>query len=381
MSDVVAVLEKRGRFLVGVPLFPRRESLPPGERQRGRGQLTVDGRRNGRPGQLVLLRVQGQGRGHARIVRTLGRPEVARDVIEGLMLDRELRRSFEPHVEREAREAAQRADTHPRRDLRGLPTFTIDPISARDFDDAISARADEAEGTTRVWVHIADVAAFVREGTALDREAHRRATSVYVPGAVEPMLPDVLSGDACSLRPGQDRLAVTVELSFRAEQVLSASIYRSVIRSDERLDYERVDRLFAGRERPRAPWGEPLQAARAVAAALDEARRRGAALTLEQPESEFELDEEGHVTAVRPRAQTESHRLIEHLMIAANEAVARLLRDRSAPCLYRVHERPDPERVERLVEQLASLEIPTPPLVEHLSSSQAADAVGEASRL
>src|SRR6202012_4238731 len=110
-----------------------------------------------------------------------------------------------------------------------LPTFTIDPASARDFDDAISAQRDGER--LRIFVHIADVSAYVREGSALDREARRRTTSVYVPGAVEPMLPHELSSGACSLMPGQDRLAVTVELVISGERVSSASFHRSLIRS------------------------------------------------------------------------------------------------------------------------------------------------------
>ena len=131
------------------------------------------------------------------------------------MLDRGLRRRFDPLVEREARAAAaERAGTTCRaRDLRDLPTFTIDPPTARDFDDAISAERLDG-GVVRVWVHIADVAAHVPPGSAVDREAYRRGTSVYVPGKVEPMLPEALSNDACSLVPHQDRLAVTVELDL-----------------------------------------------------------------------------------------------------------------------------------------------------------------------
>src|SRR5204862_2929334 len=126
--------------------------------------------------------------------------DVARDVLEALMLDRGLRRRFDPAVERAARAAAERpphGDEGARRDLRALPTFTIDPPTARDFDDAISAEVLE-DGAVRVWVHIADVSHYVKPGSAVDREAFRRATSVYVPGKVEPMLPEALSNRACS---------------------------------------------------------------------------------------------------------------------------------------------------------------------------------------
>ena len=226
-----------------------------------------------------------------------------------------------------------------------------------------------------MWVHIADVAAHVRPGSHVDREAFRRATSVYVPGLVEPMLPEALSNQACSLVPHQDRLAVTVEMDFEGARVRRTAFHRSIIRSDRRLTYPEVDDLFAGA----APVEEPLAAAREVAAALADARR--GALAVESSEPEFDFSREGHVTRQVASEQTESHRLIEHLMIAANEAVATLLETRKLPALFRVHERPEPARVERLVEQLASLDVPTPPLPQAMTPQQAGDAVAEISRL
>ena len=328
-----------------------------------------------------------------RVVWPPQRRESAREAIESLMRERGLARGFEGAVERAARKAAARglegaADSGPaRRDLRELATFTIDPVTARDFDDAISAELLDGGRAVRVWVHIADVSAYVREGSPVDVEARLRATSVYVPGAVEPMLPQALSADACSLVPGRERLAVTVEMEIElarprtiAEQPTEPSCYRSLIRSDERLDYERVDRIFAGEEAAADPWGEPLRAARAAARVLGEARAaRAGALTLDSAEPEFEFDERGEVRAIVARAQTESHRLIEHLMIAANESVARRLERQGTPCLYRVHERPLAESVERLVDQLATLEVPTPPVPEGLSRTQAAELLGEIS--
>jgi ribonuclease R len=385
----VAVLQKRGRFWTAQPLFPvRGAEREPSRARRSEAGIALGARLRGgagakaRAGDIVL--VQGGRGGQARVAKVLGRPEVARDVIEALMLDHGLARGFDPEVEREAVKARDRGlrqgeATRGRRDLRGLTTFTVDPITARDFDDAISAERIDGGGV-RVWVHIADVSAHVPEGSLVDREARRRATSVYVPGAVEPMLPRALSNDACSLVPGSDRLAVTVELELHGAEVGSTAFYRSLIRSDMRLDYERVDRIFAGDESAGEPWREPLGAAREAAAALQREREHAGALVLDSEEPEFSFDDRGNVSEVRGRVQTESHRLIEHLMIAANEAVARHLQERGAPCLYRVHERPDPERVERLVDQLASLEVPTPPLPEHMSASQAAELVGVISK-
>jgi len=231
-------------------------------------------------------------------------------------------------------------------------------------------------------VHIADVCAYVPAGSLTDREAYRRATSIYVPGAVEPMLPEELSNGACSLAPGVERLAVSVEMLLHGGAVKRAAFHRSLIRSDARLTYEQVDAIFAGAQRAQEPWGEALMAARAAAAALGATRAERGALDVVSSEPEFELDRQGEVTAVRPVAQTESHRVIEQLMIAANEQVAALLERRSLPALFRVHEAPDGAAVARLIDQLASLEVPTPPVPRgHITPQQAAELAGEVSQL
>jgi ribonuclease R len=369
------VLQRRGKLLVAEPFFA------PGPR------LVVSRDRRAAVGDLVVV---GPGRGgdqrgsrRAVITRRLGRPQIARDVIEALMVDRGLRRSFDPAVEREARQVADHstAEVSGRRDLRALATFTIDPAGARDFDDAVSA-AETSEGSWQVWVHIADVSAYVRPRSLLDREAYRRGTSVYVPGAVEPMLPSELSNGACSLVPGEDRFTVTVEMRITGQQVRGASFYRSVIHSDERLEYGQVDRIFAGAEAAVEPWGPALGAARAAAQALWRRRAEHAAVVLDSQELEFSFDRAGDVTVAEPVAQTESHRLIEQLMIAANEQVAQRLAERQVPALFRVHERPEEASAKRLIEQLESLGVPTPPVPKgHLTPQQAADLVGEASAL
>jgi ribonuclease R len=372
----VAVLERRGKFLVAEPFFE------PGAR------VVVSRDKRADVGDLVLIgpgrNRNGKGSRRAVIARRLGRPDRARDVIGALMLDRGLTRGFDPAVEREARQSAAAGvdDLSGRRDLRALPTFTIDPASARDFDDAVSAEELEGGGW-RVWVHIADVSAYVKPRSLVDREAYRRATSVYVPGAVEPMLPGELSNDVCSLVPEQDRLVVTVELSVGERGVSKAAFYRSVIRSDRRLEYGEVDAIFAGAARAQAPWSAPLAAARAAADALGRRRGSRAAIVVDSAEEpEFTFDRDGNVVSAEPVAQTESHRLIERLMVAANEQVAKLLSERRIPALYRVHERPDGPATERLVEQLESLGVPTPPVPGgHLTPQQAADVVGEASAL
>jgi ribonuclease R len=305
----------------------------------------------------------------------------AREAVADLLAEQLGYRGFPARVEAEAEHAALEAERLPaaRRDLTELATFTVDPASARDFDDAVSAQR-EGDGA-RVWIHIADVSAHVRPGSPLDQEARRRGNSTYVPGTVEPMLPHALSSGACSLSPGVERLAVTAEIELGpGAKPRAATFYRSLIRSDVRLDYDQLDEVFAGRERAPEEVAEPLEAAREVAAALGE-RRRATELSVESAEPEFEFDGEGDVVRARRVEQTESHRLIERLMILTNEQVAEFLVERKVPAIYRVHAQPDPPRIERLLEQLAALGIPTPPVGQGLSPRSAGEVAAESSRL
>ncbi|HVV90258.1 MAG TPA: RNB domain-containing ribonuclease, partial [Solirubrobacterales bacterium] len=208
-----------------------------------------------------------------------------------------------------------------------------------------------------------------------------RANSTYVPGTVEPMLPHALSSGACSLSPGVERLAVTAEIELDAvARPTRTRFYRSRIRSDARLDYEQLDRVFDGREEPPPAVAEPLAAARDVAAGLGE-HRGATSLDVESAEPEFEFDADGNVAAAHRVPQTEAHRLIERLMILTNERVAEFLVERRVPAVYRVHAQPDPPRIERLLEQLAALDVPTPPLRQGLSPRSAGEMAAAASRL
>lgn len=376
---MAAVLVPKGRALVAAPLFERGAKV----------QLKSEGKR-GRPlqaGELVIVEPAGMARGKergrqvtapvARIVRRVGHADNARDVTEALMIEYGLERRFPGKVENHARAAADAPDEFQRRDLTGLATFTMDPHGAKDFDDAISAEPDGDR--VRVWVHIADVSAFVRPGDPVDKEAHRRATSVYVPNMVEPMLPEALSNDACSLVPGEPRRAVTAEMLFDRHECVEASFYRSLIRSDARLTYEQVDEVFAERAQAQDPWARPLGLARKVSAALQADREARKALEVESSEPSFEFDKTGAPTEIHAEHQTESHRVIEHLMIAANEAVARFLQDKHLPALFRIHEKPDVSAVERVAAQLESLGIALPPIPENFTEQQAEGIVGEIS--
>jgi ribonuclease R len=253
-------------------------------------------------------------------------------------------------------------------DLRSLTTFTIDPETAKDFDDAISILAEDAG--VRAWVHIADVSAFVPAGCPLDYGAASRAFTTYVPGRAAPMLPPELADDLCSLRPHTDRLTVTVEFPPDGEP----RIYRSLIRSDARLTYGEAERREAEPEVVAA-----LELTDLLTAQLRERRFGRGALRIESPEVAFAFDGHGGVARAWLESEPTAHRLVEELMIAANEAVAELLSSRRREALYRVHERPDPEAIERLLAKLADLGVPTPPTPEQLSPATAAHVAAEAS--
>jgi ribonuclease R len=321
-------------------------------------------------------RQRGRGRGRAR-----ARPRNARDAVEALLDERLGRRGFPAKLELDAARAADAVESGEirRRDLTELPTFTVDPATARDFDDAVSAQL--VDDGLRLWIHIADVAAHVKPGSPLDLEARRRSNSTYAPGAVEPMLPRALSEEACSLAPGVERPAVTAEIELGADgRPRATSFYRSRIRSGARLNYDELDLVFAGRAIAPGGVAEPLAIARKAAVVLGE-RRGMTSLDVDSTEPEFRFDADGNAVSARSVSHTEAHRLIERLMILANEQVAQLLERKRVPTVYRVHAQPDPGRIERMIERLHALGVPTPALGQGLAPSQAGEVAAEASRL
>jgi len=336
-SPVVCEVSLRARAVVGEPFF---EPGPP---------LTLGrvGAVDATAGDLVVVEVTGPGRGV--VSERLGLVTDAAAVLHGLAVEAGVAGPWPADVEAEAaRLPRDPAAGNNRVDLRAVPTFTIDPADAGDHDDALSADGE------RVLVHIADVAAFVPEGGPIDREATRRATSVYLPGRVDPMLPDRLSSGLCSLLPGRDRFAVTVEIGpgpLRA--------YRSVIRSDHSLTYDEAAAMLASGDGP----PELVAALRRLAAI---ARERAAArldrggVAVETAERSFQL-EGGGVVAGATRRSGPAHALVEELMLAANEAVAAELAGAGAAMPFRVHEAPEAGALEVLAERLEALQVPTPP--------------------
>jgi ribonuclease R len=230
-----------------------------------------------------------------------------------------------------------------REDLRNKFIVTIDPDDARDFDDAIHVEK-VANGGWQLGVHIADVAAYVEPGSALDREARRRGNSVYLPDRVIPMLPERLSNGVCSLKPEVDRLTHSVFIQFDKRGVAkSARFARSVIRSAHRLTYKEAYAILTSP--PRDRLGERLHVTWELAALLRRKRFERGALDLDFPEVKVWVDTQGKPVRLERVENDESHQLIEEFMLAANEAVARELKKRTIPTIYRVHENPDPEKL------------------------------------
>jgi len=313
---------------------------------------------------------------------------------------RGLPQGFTPEVLDEAAAVGARAGRadHGRHDLTALPAFTIDPDTARDFDDAISVQREGAG--YRAHVHIADVSYFVDDDGAIEREARRRTSSLYLPLFAEPMLPAALSSDLCSLVPRQPRKCLTAELAFAGDGRRSAvQFYRSLISSDHRLTYGFVDAIVGGAEDgaaaqpPRDVPGattaaddellEGLRLAHELAGVLRRRRQARGALTLGSFEPEYAFDHAGALAGAVARPETPSHALVEELMLAANEAVAEFLLRKKARTLYRVHEPPEPAGVRELLDALEELGVPTPPFPagEAVPAAQLAEAFGRLSRI
>ena len=255
-------------------------------------------------------------------------------------------------------EGALAADPR-RRDLRGELCVTVDPVDARDFDDAVDARR-LAEGGYELSVHIADVTHYVGADTPIDNEAKRRTCSAYLVDRVVPMLPERLSNDVCSLRPGEDRLAMSVVMRLDARgQVLGAKMFASAIRSAVRLCYDEVDALLdtgapvAGGEKV----AELLRVLDEIRALRERVRQERGAIEFETVEAKVTLDDDGRPTGVSVRRRTRATGLIEEAMLLANECVVRRLADVEAPAAYRVHEQPIEEDLRAVLQPLRELDV------------------------
>ena len=269
---------------------------------------------------------------------------------------------FDDDALEDAREQAAKFDESigpDRRDLTAATIITIDPVDARDFDDAISLERLKNDHWL-LGVHIADVSHFVRPKSPLDREAHDRATSVYLPDRVIPMLPEIISNNLASLQPDRVRYALSCMMEMTAEGVLVATdVFKSAIRSRRRFTYEEVDEYLANR----AAWKKKLKPEvhallgrmHELAMTLRRRRFERGALELSMPEMKIDLDAHGRVVGAHLEKNTESHQIIEEFMLSANEAVAEKLADAGLIFLRRVHGNPDPRKLKALTEFVREL--------------------------
>lgn len=284
------------------------------------------------------------------IVEVLGRADDPGLDLISIIRRFQLPTEFPEAVLREAERIPERvtpADLQGREDLRGRAVFTIDPDDARDFDDAVEVE-ELRGGGWRLHVHIADVAHFVRPGTALDKEARRRGNSVYLPDRVLPMLPERLSNGVCSLMPQVDRCVFSAFLDIAPDgEVKKARFGRSVIHSQRRFTYGQALAVLDG-PREADDFSRQLHRAWDLAATLRVRRFRQGALDLEMPEVKVRCDEKGRPVSLEQVEHDRSHQLIEEFMLAANDAVAHALKNGQIPTIYRIHEDPDPEKLSDL---------------------------------
>jgi ribonuclease R len=345
-DNIVGTLQHSRNFYYVVPDDPRFVHdiyvRPVAEVYDRRGRAEV--------GDKVVVRLQTWESRHVNpegeIIEVLGPASAPGIDVLSIIRKYDLSTEFPKEVLQQADEISEKMDARQlkgREDLREEFIVTIDPDDARDFDDAIHVEKLE-NGGWHLGVHIADVAAYVDPDSALDREARRRGNSVYLPGRVIPMLPERVSNGVCSLNPGVDRLTHSVFIHFDRNGVSrSARFTRSVIRSAHRLTYKEAYAIL--KSTPRDPLGEQLHVACQLASILRRKRFEHGALDLDFPEVKVWVDKNGYPVKLERIENDESHQLIEEFMLAANEAVARELKKRAIPTLYRVHENPDPEKL------------------------------------
>ena len=355
--------EAPGRILgVFKPGHRENRIIPTDRRSKGEWIVPPGQEAGAEPDEIVLAEPVAQhlhlGLKPARVLERLGKLGDARSISLIAIHTHDIPQDFPEAALQEAARAGG-VEPGPRVDLRDVPLITIDGADARDFDDAVFAEPDpEQPGGFRLIVAIADVAHYVRPGSALDRSAEVRGNSVYFPDRVVPMLPEALSNGWCSLRPNEDRGCLFAEMRIdRAGRKTSHRFGRGLMRSAARMTYEEVQAAEDAHDDLDLPLVHLYAAYRLLLAA----RLERGALDLDLPERKVELDEQGRVTSVAPRPRLDSHRLIEEFMVLANVAAAEELERLHAPCMYRVHAPPSDEKLEALRGFLSSLGISLPP--------------------
>ncbi len=301
------------------------------------------------------------------LVKVIGKKGENNAEMESIVLEKGFRIEFPQAVEDEAHrlkaeyQATMAEEIKNRRDMRGTTTMTIDPVDAKDFDDAISF-VDLGDGMFEIGVHIADVSHFVTPGSVLDAEAEKRGLSVYLVDRTIPMLPEVLSNDLCSLNPHEDKLTFSAVFKMNAEGVVSDEWFgRTVIHSDRRFTYEDAQEVIDGKQD--GPYQNELRTLRSIAQKLEKKKIINGAMVFETEEVKFELDKTGKPIRVYKKSRLDTHKLVEEFMLLANRAVAKFvfisqkenILKKGSQSVYRIHPQPDKERIESLAIFLKAL--------------------------
>lgn len=366
LATPVRVLPKTPKQVVGVVVqAPFGLVLQPAGRRDEREYRLDPGDIEVAPGDLVrarLVHLRPLAMPEARVVERLGPGDDPRTITPAVAAQYELPLDFPPAVITRA-EGLRAATARGREDLRDLPLVTIDGEDARDFDDAVWAERDDTVGPGgyRLVVAIADVAWYVRPGDAIDLEARKRGNSVYFPDRALPMLPEALSNELCSLKPDVDRACIAADMRIdRYGRIQRARFRRGIMRSRARLTYVQVQAARDGApdETTARLWAGTLEPLFGVYEVLARAREKRGAIDIDLPERRVLFDEAERPIDVRPRPQLESNKLTEECMIAANVAVATALAEAKEPILYRVHDKPDPLKLEALADYLERLGVP-----------------------
>lgn len=366
-GQVVRILERRRTRLVGTLQRSRQFFyVVPDDPRVSHDVYVTEPRDVGRPariGDKVVVEMREWQSRHTspegEIIEVLGAPDAEGVDMLAVLRQYDLPLHFPRNVLHEARSFGDTIHPHEltgRTDCRRHQVITIDPDDAKDFDDAICLERASA-GEWKLWVHIADVSHYVKPGTALDVEARKRGNSTYLVDRVIPMLPEALSNELCSLKPGVDRLTKCVEFRVANDgRVLNAKFYSAVIHSQRRFSYQEAFAIL--QRKPAGAIEQMLHEAHQLAQRIRHRRFQAGSLELDFPEMKIRLDERGRVARIEKVVNDASHQLIEEFMLLANEAVAARLMSQRRPAIYRVHEEPDEKRLREYREEVLSHNVP-----------------------
>ncbi len=353
-GEVLRVLERSRDTFVGV--LEREQEylfLVPDDRRMYTDILITDPK-GGAPGDKVLVKMHpwknSRKDPEGKILKIIGRAGEHETEIQSIVLDRGFDLDFPKEVEaeayklKEAKEVFLKKESLTRKDFRNTITFTIDPHDAKDFDDALSFKKLE-NGTIEVGIHIADVSAYIQEGDSIDIEAEDRATSIYLVDRTIPMLPEVLSNDVCSLNPETDKLTFSAVFELNEQgEVLTEWFGETIINSNKRFTYKEAQDTI---DKKKGIFFDELNTLNEISKKLREERIKQGSIDFEQDEIEFELDEFGNPIDVLRKERIETNMLIEDFMLLANRRVASYVKD-DGVFIYRIHDKPDPERIQDL---------------------------------